>query len=487
MCQHFDSTNESPSSLGSHLKYESLFAAGTCRAVAYRPRCAMAHPEHDRRVEEVHPLETAAQSRVADAALSKARRRLIPFLFVLYLVAYLDRINVGFASLQMNRELGLSESVFGLGAGLFFIGYSIFEVPSNLILERVGARIWIARIMISWGVVAMAMVAVRGAASFFAIRFVLGLAEAGFFPGVILYLTFWFPAREQARAVALFMTATALAGLIAGPVSGALLQLHGIAGLSGWQWLFILEGLPAVILGMLVLVYLPEGPDRAVWLEVEERTALSTRLERERGRSTQKRQRSFREAISNSTVWILSVVYFAIVFGLYGVTFWLPQIIRSLDNRSDFGIGMLSAVPFFGAAIAMVSVGRSSDLSGERRWHLAVCAAVGAVGLILASMTRSPLLSLGAISIAAAGIWGTFGPFWAMPPEFLSGTAAAGAIALINSIGNLGGFAGPYVVGMVKQATHSFAVGMILMAASLVVAGVLALTLPAELRETDRS
>src|SRR5579862_1972968 len=487
MCRHFDSTNESPSSLGSQLKYESLFAAGTCRAVAYRPRFAMAHPEHDRQVEEVHPLETAAQSRVADAALSKARRRLIPFLFVLYLVAYLDRINVGFASLQMNRELGLSESVFGLGAGLFFIGYSIFEVPSNLILERVGARVWIARIMISWGVVAMAMVAVRGAASFFAIRFVLGLAEAGFFPGVILYLTFWFPAREQARAVALFMTATALAGLIAGPVSGALLQLHGIAGLSGWQWLFILEGLPAVILGIFVLVYLPDGPDSAVWLEVEERIALSTRLERERGRSTQKRQRSFREAISNSTVWILSVVYFAIVFGLYGVTFWLPQIIRSLDNRSDFGIGMLSAVPFFGAAIAMVSVGRSSDLSGERRWHLAVCAAVGAVGLILASMTRSPLLSLGAISIAAAGIWGTFGPFWAMPPEFLSGTAAAGAIALINSIGNLGGFAGPYVVGMVKQATHSFAVGMILMAASLVVAGVLALTLPAELRETDRS
>ncbi|MGC2493057.1 MFS transporter [Candidatus Binatus sp.] len=447
----------------------------------------MPHAEHDRRVEEVRPLETAAQSRLADVALSKARRRLIPFLFVLYLVAYLDRINVGFASLQMNRELGLSESVFGLGAGLFFIGYSIFEVPSNLILERVGARVWIARIMISWGVVAMAMVAVRGAASFFAIRFILGLAEAGFFPGVILYLTFWFPAREQARAVALFMTATALAGLIAGPVSGALLQLHGIAGLSGWQWLFILEGLPAVILGILVLFHLPDGPDNAVWLEVSERAALSMRLERERGRGTQKRQRSFREAISNSTVWILSLVYFAIVFGLYGVTFWLPQIIRSLGNSSDFGIGLLSAVPFFGAAIAMVLIGRASDLSGERRWHLAVCAAVGAVGLILASMTRSPLLSLGAISIAAAGIWGTFGPFWAMPPEFLTGTAAAGAIALINSIGNLGGFAGPYAVGMVKQATHSFAGGMIMMAASLVAAGILALTLPVVLRETNQS
>jgi ACS family tartrate transporter-like MFS transporter len=447
----------------------------------------MPDTDQNRIDEEIRPFETAAESRLADAALSKARRRLIPFLFVLYLVAYLDRINVGFASLQMNRELELSESIFGLGAGLFFLGYSIFEVPSNLILERVGARLWIARIMISWGVVAMAMIAVRGAASFFAIRFILGLAEAGFFPGMILYLTFWFPAREQARAVALFLTATALAGLIAGPVSGALLELHGLAGLSGWQWLFILEGLPAVILGVLVLLYLPDGPDKAAWLEVEERAALSMRLERERGRSTQRRQRSFREAISNSTVWILSLVYFGIVFGLYGVTFWLPQIIQTFGNRSDFGIGMLSAVPFFGAAIAMVFVGRASDLNGERRWHLAVCAAIGAVGLTLASMTRAPLLSLGALSIAAAGIWGTFGPFWAMPPQFLSGTAAAGAIALINSIGNLGGFAGPYVVGMVKQTTHSFAGGMILMAASLVAAGMLALTLPVPLRETEAS
>ncbi|MGB8684086.1 MAG: MFS transporter [Candidatus Binatus sp.] len=447
----------------------------------------MPHAEYDRSVKEVRSIETADESRLADAALSKARRRLLPFLFVLYLVAYLDRINVGFASLQMNRELGLSESVFGLGAGLFFIGYSIFEVPSNLILARVGARLWIARIMISWGVVAMAMIAVRGAASFFALRFILGLAEAGFFPGVILYLTFWFPAREQARAVALFMTASALAGVIAGPVSGGLLELHGLAGLSGWQWLFILEGLPAVILGVWVLRYLPDGPKDAAWLEVGERAALLMRLERERRRGTQKRQNSFAEAISNSTVWILSLVYFAIVFGLYGVTFWLPQIIQSFGNRSGVEIGMLSAIPFFGAAVAMVFVGRASDLSGERRWHLAFCAAVGAIGLMLAATTRSPLLSLAALSIAAAGIWGTFGPFWAMPPEFLSGTAAAGAIALINSIGNLGGFAGPYAVGIVKQATHSFAGGMIAMAAALVAGGMLALTLPVPLRETDES
>ena len=447
----------------------------------------MPHLEQNNLDAHGRPRDGDAESRLADAALSKARRRLLPFLFVLYLVAYLDRINVGFASLQMNRELGLTESVFGLGAGLFFLGYSIFEVPSNLILERVGARLWIARIMISWGIVAMAMIAVRGAASFFALRFVLGLAEAGFFPGVILYLTFWFPAREQARAVALFMTATALAGVVAGPVSGALLELHGLAGLSGWQWLFILEGAPAVVCGVLVLRILPDGPNNAVWLEVGERDALLKRLEHDLRLGTQKRSHSLVEAISNSSVWILSLVYFAIVFGLYGVTFWLPQIIRSFGERSDFGIGMLSAIPFVGAALAMVFVGRASDLSGERRWHLAGCAAVGAAGLMLAAATRSPLLSLGALSIAAAGIWGTFGPFWAMPPEFLSGTAAAGSIALINSIGNLGGFAGPYLVGVVKQATHSFAGGMIVMAASLVVGGVLALTLPVPLRETDPS
>jgi ACS family tartrate transporter-like MFS transporter len=421
---------------------------------------------------------------LADAALSKARRKLIPFLFVLYVVAYLDRINVGFASLQMNRELGLSESAFGLGAGLFFLGYSIFEVPSNLILERVGARLWIARIMISWGIAAIAMSMVRGAASFFALRFILGVAEAGFFPGVILYLTYWFPARERARSVALFMTATALAGIIAGPVSGAILGMHGLAHFSGWQWLFVLEGLPALILGIVVLRYLPDGPQTAAWLSDNECAALCGRLEQERRLGSLDHRRSFAAAMTNSNVWILSIVYFGIVFGLYGVTFWLPQIIGGLGERSDFGIGMLSALPFIGAAVAMVLIGRSSDLNGERRWHFTISAIVGAAGLILAATTRSPFLSLVAISIAAAGIWGTFGPFWATSSGCFTSTAAAGGIAMINSIGNLGGFAGPYVVGMVKQATHSFAGGMLAMAASVLGAGVLALMLPAAAHET---
>jgi ACS family tartrate transporter-like MFS transporter len=428
-------------------------------------------------------IESVHQAQLADAVLSKARRKLIPLLFVLYVVAYLDRINVGFASLQMNRELGLSESAFGFGAGLFFLGYSLCEVPSNLILERVGARLWIARIMISWGIAAIAMSTVRGVASFFALRLVLGIAEAGFFPGVILYLTYWFPAREQARSVALFMTATALAGVIAGPVSGAILGMHGLARLSGWQWLFILEGMPALILSIVVLRYLPNSPQTAAWLSPDEREALASRLEQDRRLSTLDRRRSFAEAISNSTVWILSVVYFGIIFGLYGVTFWLPQIISGFGNRSDFGIGMLSALPFVGAAFAMVLIGRSSDLSGERRWHFAISAMVGASGLILASMTHSPFLSLVAISIAAAGIWGTFGPFWATASGSFTGTAAAGSIALINSIGNLGGFAGPYVVGIVKQASHSFAGGMLVMATSVLAASLLALTLSSP-RET---
>jgi len=415
---------------------------------------------------------------LADAALSKARRKLIPFLFVLYVVAYLDRINVGFASLQMNRELGLSESAFGLGAGLFFLGYSIFEMPSNLILERVGARLWISRIMISWGIAAIAMSMVRGAASFFALRFILGVAEAGFFPGVILYLTYWFPAREQARSVALFMTATALAGIIAGPVSGAILGMHGLAHFSGWQWLFVLEGLPALILGIVVLRYLPDGPQIAAWLSDNERAALCARLEQERRLGSLDHHRSFAAAMTNSNVWILSIVYFGIVFGLYGVTFWLPQIIGGLGERSDIGIGMLSALPFVGAAVAMVLIGRSSDLNGERRWHFTISASIGAAGLILAATTRSPFLSLVAISIAAVGIWGTFGPFWATSSGCFTSTAAAGGIALINSIGNLGGFAGPYVVGMVKQASHSFAGGMLVMAVSVLGAGVLALMLP---------
>jgi MFS transporter, ACS family, tartrate transporter len=418
---------------------------------------------------------TGGSRTLEQAALARVRRRLLPFLFVLYIVAYLDRINVGFASLQMNRALGLSDAAFGFGAGLFFVGYFLFEVPSNLILARVGARRWIARIMITWGIAAIAMMFVRGEQSFYAVRFLLGAAEAGFFPGVILYLTYWFPARERARAVALFMTATAIAGVVAGPVSGALLEIHGLLGLAGWQWLFIVEGIPAIVLGVAIALRLPDAPAEARWLGAEECAALERLLEAEREAAHGAQQRRLVAGLASRRVWMLSLIYFGMVVGLYGVSFWLPQIVKGLGHLSDFMVGVISALPFLAAALSMVAVGRSSDRTGERRRHLAISAFVGATGLVLSAATGNPIAELVALSIGAAGIFSAFGPFWAIPSSFLGGTAAAGGIALINSLGNLGGFVGPWLVGAVKEATQSFAGGLVVLAAALALAGILAL------------
>ena len=409
-----------------------------------------------------------------DVVLARIRRRLLPFTFLLYIVAYLDRINVGFAALQMNRDLGLGDAAFGLGAGVFFIGYFLFEIPSNLILERVGARAWIARIMISWGVVATAMAAVRGAHSFYLLRFVLGLAEAGFFPGIIVYLTYWFPAPQRARVIALFMTASALAGVIGGPVSGALLAADGTLGLAGWQWLYILEGLPSVLLGVIVLFYLDDRPDDARWLSAEEKHWLAQSLAEQ---GTGQREHRLVRGLTDPTVWLLALLYFAIVTGLYGVTMWLPQIVKALGTLSNLEVGFVATLPFLAATIAMVKVGASSDLRRERRWHVALPAFAGAAGLILSAHARNPLFALAALSLGAAGIWGTMGPFWSMPSEYLGGSAAAAAIALINSVGNLGGFIGPYLVGIVRQMSHGFSGGLAAMALMLAIAGCLALAI----------
>jgi ACS family tartrate transporter-like MFS transporter len=407
------------------------------------------------------------------ATLAKIRRRLLPFAFLLYIAAYLDRINVGFAALQMNHDLGLGDAAFGLGAGLFFLGYFIFEIPSNLILLRVGARPWIARIMISWGAVATLMAAVRGAPGFYLLRFLLGVAEAGFFPGIILYLTYWFPAREQARSIALFMTASALAGVIGGPLSGALLNAHGIMGLAGWQWLFIFEGLPSVILGITVLLYLPNGPADASWLGEREKSWLAGQLAHE---AQGVREHTLGGALASRRTWLLAALYFTVVTGLYGVGMWLPQIVKGLGTLSDLQVGFISAIPFLAAAVAMVKVGQSSDRRGERRRHVAGSAFAGAVGLMMSAQMHSPLFALAALSIGAAGIWGAMGPFWSMAAENLSGAGAAAGIALINSVGNLGGFIGPYLVGVVKQMSHSFRGGLAAMALMLMIAGFLALT-----------
>ena len=405
-------------------------------------------------------------------------------MFLLYIVSYLDRINIGFAALQMNRDLGLSPAVYGFGAGIFFIGYFLFEVPSNLIMTRVGARLWMARIMITWGIISSAMMFVRGPASFYALRFLLGLAEAGFFPGMILYLTYWFPSRERARAISLFMTAVALAGVVGGPVSGALLTMTGVGGLAGWQWLFLLEGLPAAILGFVVLVYLPDGPADARWLTQEEKVFLIERVATDKAMRTPTRTEealaTTKDVLLSGRVWLFSLTYFGIVSALYGISFWLPTILRGLSGLPDFMIGALSALPYVAAAVAMVIVGRHSDSTGERRWHVAGSAFVGAAGLLLSAMMTSPASALVAISIAAIGIFSAMPTFWAIPTAMLSGSGAAAGIALINSIGNLGGFSGPYAIGLIRTMTQSFAAALVLLAASLVMAGLLALAAPRE-------
>lgn len=409
------------------------------------------------------------------ATLARVRWRLIPFLFLLYIVAYLDRINVGFAALQMNAAVGLSSQAYGLGAGIFFISYFIFEVPSNLILYRVGARRWIARIMISWGVLSAAMMFTAGPLSFYVLRFLLGAAEAGFFPGMILYLTYWFPVRERAKAVAQFMTATAIAGVIGGPLSGALLSIKGF-GLDGWQWMYLLEGLPAIALGFVVHAWLTDKPEDAKWLTPEQKTWLAETLTAERARNEATQTVTLREALVGPHFWRLAAHYFCIVVGMYGITFWLPQIVNGFGLRSAFAVGSVSAIPYAVAAIVMVMNASHSDRTGERRFHASIPGFVAAIGLTAAAFAPTPLLSLVALSVAAMGAWSAFGPFWAIPTAVLTGRAAAGGIALINSVGNLGGFVGPYAVGYVREVTGKFEGGLLFLAAIQIGAGCLALT-----------
>ena len=413
------------------------------------------------------------------AVFARVRLRLIPFMFLLYVVNYLDRVNIGFAALQMNKDLGFGPEVYGYGAGIFFWGYLLFEVPSNLLMDQVEARIWIARIMVGWGIVSTSMMFIHSATAFFALRFLLGIAEAGFFPGMILYLTYWFPASERAKAVAQFMTATAIAGVIGGPLSGALLTLNGTLGLRGWQWLFMLEGIPSILLGVVVFIYLTDRPEQAYWLTEEQRTWLVGRMEADRASRADTGHTSVTAALTNGRVWLFAMLYFCIVVCFYGVTFFLPTILKQLSGLPDFAIGLIAAIPYFIAAVTMVLVGMSSDRTGERHLHLAASVTVGAIGLVLSSLTTQPVLALIALSIAAAGIWGGLGPFWAMPTAYLSGTAAAGGIALINSVGNLGGFLGPSLVGGIVQRTGNFSLALFTIAGSLVIACVLVLVLRA--------
>ncbi|QAZ66178.1 MFS transporter [Solidesulfovibrio carbinolicus] len=408
-------------------------------------------------------------------AVAKARWRLLPFLGLLYVVSYLDRINVSFAALTMNADLGLSQAAYGLGAGIFFVGYVLFEVPSNLILARIGARVWLARIMVSWGLATVALAAASGPTSFIVLRFVLGVAEAGFFPGIIYYLTGWFPLTHRARAVALFMTATPLAGLIGSPLSGWIMSLHQTYGLAGWQWLFLLEGLPAVVLGVVLYRRLPETPGQAAWLRPEEAAALTAAIEAERREIAALHPARLRQGLLSRPVWLAGFVYFCVVVAMYGLVMWLPQILaEALPDGPDrtMHVSLLVMVAYAFAMVGMTAIGASSDRLGERRWHV-----LGSLGLCLGGMAVMAWAeglagSLAGASLAAMGIWGALAPFWGLTTAFLTGQAAAAGIAVINSLGNVGGFAGPSVMGFVKARTGGFGEAFVCIAGLMLLAAV---------------
>ncbi|MFD4724081.1 MFS transporter [Streptomyces seoulensis] len=411
-----------------------------------------------------------------NAVFRKVVRRIVPFLVLAYVVSYLDRVNVGFAKLQMSTDLGFSEASYGLGAGLFFIGYFLFEVPSNLLLQRVGARTWIARIMISWGVVSAAFVFVTDETTFYVLRFLLGAAEAGFYPGVILYCTYWFPSHRRARVIAMFMSAIPVAGIFGNPLSGWILDtFHGAGGWQGWQWMFALEALPALAVGVATLFYLDNGVREAKWLSDEEKDVVERALAEDAAHRTV--HGKVWDGFRDPKVWLMSLIYFCFIMGQYALTFWMPTFVESTGIKGNLTIGALSSVPFLAALVAMNLFGRSADRRRERRWHLVVPSLMGAVGFTLAaSWSGSTALSLIALSFAAAGVLTCAPLFWSLPTAFLGGTAAAAGLALINSVGNLAGFASPYMIGALKDSTGSASIPMYVLAFSLVVGAAAVLT-----------
>jgi ACS family tartrate transporter-like MFS transporter len=408
--------------------------------------------------------------------LRKVTLRIVPFVMLLYFIAFIDRVNIGFAALTMNKDLGFSPTVFGFGAGIFFLGYFLFEVPSNLVLDKVGARIWIARVMITWGLISGAMAFVQGPNSFYTLRFLLGAAEAGFFPGIILYLSYWFPARQRAAVTAIFMAAAPLSTVLGSPVSGALLEMHGLLGLSGWQWMFIIEAVPALILGVVVLFYMTDRPEKAKWLRDDERNWLVNTMNAEADKKAGAASHSVWRGLADPRVIALSLVYFGTSAGLYTLGIWAPQIIKEF-GLSSLQVGFLNSLPGIVAIAAMVIWARHSDRSGERTWHVVGACLLASLGLVLAGFAGSVLAVLLALTLVNIGISSAKPPLWSMPTMFLSGSAAAAGIATINSIGNLGGFVGPAMIGWIKDLTGSFQGGLFFVAGLLVLSAILTLAL----------
>ncbi len=412
------------------------------------------------------------------SVLSRVTRRLAGFAFVCYVIAYLDRVNVGFAAAALKHDLHLTDSAYGFGGGLFFIGYCLFEIPSNLAMERVGARLWIARIMVGWGIVSMATIFVTNETSFFAARILLGIAEAGFFPGIVLYLTYWIPESDRARVGALFMTAAPVSFIIGAPVSDVLLRLDGRAGLHGWQWLFLGEGLPAILLGIASLWILADRPEDARWLAPDERAWLARRMDEDRAARATTAHGSTAAAFASPRVWLLSTVYFLNTLVTYGVFLWFPTILRDAAGGTSMRLTLVSAIPFAAALLAMIWIGRHSDRTGERKGHVAACALTGAAGLIVAALfPHSVAMLVVGFTLSQVGQRSVMSVFWAIPPMLLAGTAAAAGIALINAVGNLGGFAGPTVMGALRQGTGAYTGGLLVLAAALVIEAVLVISI----------
>ena len=424
-------------------------------------------------------------SEIETRTIAKVMKRLVPFLIVCYFVAYLDRVNVGFAKLTMNKALGLSETMFGFGSGIFFVAYFFFEVPSNLFLEKFGARRWIARIMITWGILSGAMAAIpylsnatgiSGEYTFYIIRVLLGLAEAGFFPGIIFFLTLWFPALYRGRIIGMFMAAIPMSSVLGAPLSGYLLGLDGVGGIAGWQWLYVVEAAPAIILAFVVLNYLTDKPADATWLQAEERKWLSSTLDNETAHRKSSHDMSVLQALLNPRVLALAFVYFGAVAANYGVGFFLPTIVKGFGLTNAM-TGWVTAIPYAVGAAGMVWWSARSDRLGERKNHTIITLLIAAVGIIAATMTEDPLLKMLAFSFSAFGVFAVLPVFWTLPTAFLSGASAAAGIAAINSIGNLSGFAGPFAMGYIKDATGSFNGGLLLIAGCVLIAMVLVMVL----------
>lgn len=393
--------------------------------------------------------------------------RLIPFLFLCYIFAYIDRVNVGFAKLQMQQDLGLTDAAYGTGAGLFFIGYFFFEVPCNIALEKIGAKYWLGPIMIVWGIVSGCTMLVKSATGFYTVRFLLGIVESGFFPGVILYLTFWYPSKYRAKIVAAFMTAIPLSGVIGGPISGWVLDsMSSVAGLRGWQWLYLVEALPSIVAGTVTMFFLADNPRKAKWLHEDEQSLLLARLQQdeENKKMGPRAHHSLADAFRSLKVWLLCFVYFGFVMGSYGVAFWLPQIVKDTLTKDPWQIGLLTTIPWGIAAISMVIFGHHSDVTRERCWHVAIAGAVGAIAFAFSAVPGiSGSIGFSALTVATAGLACGYSTFWSLPTAFLSGTAASAGIAWINSVGNLGGYLSPFLVGRIRDSTHSMTPALLLL------------------------